>query len=895
MNTITDTSLWRRTLGSEGASELDQVAREKLRSCYVAFRGRAGLLAAEIHRDLPDFTVHDITHLDALWEVADLVGGSELEINPAEAFVLGGSFLLHDLGMSLAAYPQGLEELKRRQTWTDTVSLQFMEEHNRQPTAEELAAPPPEIVRAATGYLLRSLHAEQAERLGMVSWSASADDAPQYLIEDTDIRQSFGRIVGLVAHSHWWPVHELEQRFPRTLGAPHWCPKEWTVDPLKLACLLRLSDAGHIDARRAPYFLRAIRRISGFSEAHWAFQQRMGKPHLSGDALSYTSGYAFPFDESAAWWVCFDTLRMIDDELRCVDALLGDKGMNRFAARRVAGIESPERLTSYVPTAGWTPVDASVQVSDVPRLLTCLGGKELYGQDLKVPVRELVQNASDALRARWAVEGRPEGWGKVCVRLGQDTGGHWLEVHDDGIGMSPTVLTKYLLDFSTTFWGSTAMIDELPGLLGSGFRPTGKYGIGFFSVFMLGDAVRIRTRRADAAQKDTLVLEFNTGLSSRPVLRKADDDEILRDGGTCIRVWLRSAPTDKGGVLHRFGDHPPYSLAQLCKELCPAVPITLTCAQDGADATVIEADDWQDCSGPELFLRTYDWMTYDTDDYEGDNCSAFIVSADANLRLLREADGSVVGRACVALERRRSSGSRQTASLRGVVVIGGLAACRLNGIAGVFVGTSERAARDTATPVVSSTVLSEWATEQASLVPALYDDPEDQLRCAVIVRRCGGETGDLPVARHAGAYVSSRDIANLTLPDRVLLLSSLGIDDIEGIDGFEFIPGVIVTETGTWMSILQSRSFVSWPDNLNPRWGGPFSVSATVGGCVVEAVAEAWSCPLDTLAQQVKERSRRRDEQVIGHVGSQEIKKDVLVLERPTDRCPKHQSSSSAT
>ena len=58
----------------------------------------------------------------------------------------------------------------------------------------------------------------------------------------------------------------------------------------------------------------------------------------------YTSGYAFPIQEASAWWSCLDTLAQIDRELQQVDALLADKGMKRFLARRVAGIESPERL-----------------------------------------------------------------------------------------------------------------------------------------------------------------------------------------------------------------------------------------------------------------------------------------------------------------------------------------------------------------------------------------------------------------------------------------------------------------------------------------------------------------------------------------------------------------------
>ena len=170
MNTVTATRIWQTTLASKSTDDPHSDAREKLRASSISFRERAALLAAEIHRDLPEFTVHDITHhLDALWEIADIVGGSDLPLTPPEAFVLGGAFLLHDLGMSVASYPQGIEELKQRQTWNDTIAFQFLEKHNRQPTAEELANPPHDAVTAATAYLLRALHAEQAERLGMAA------------------------------------------------------------------------------------------------------------------------------------------------------------------------------------------------------------------------------------------------------------------------------------------------------------------------------------------------------------------------------------------------------------------------------------------------------------------------------------------------------------------------------------------------------------------------------------------------------------------------------------------------------------------------------------------------------------------------------------------------------
>jgi hypothetical protein len=111
MTEITDTNLWATTLGKsvEDKTPGERDARERLR-------------AAEIPRDLPDYTVHDISHLDAPWEMAGLIAGSDYPLTASEAFVLGGAFLVHDLGMSLAAYPEGMEALRKEGGWGDTVS-----------------------------------------------------------------------------------------------------------------------------------------------------------------------------------------------------------------------------------------------------------------------------------------------------------------------------------------------------------------------------------------------------------------------------------------------------------------------------------------------------------------------------------------------------------------------------------------------------------------------------------------------------------------------------------------------------------------------------------------------------------------------------------------------------
>ena len=96
------------------------------------------------------------------------------------------------------------------------------------------------------------------------------------------------------------------------------------------------------------------------------------------------------------------------------------------------------------------------------------------------------------------------------------------------------------------------MQEELPGLLSSGVRATGKYGIGFFSVFMIADRIQVITRRSDSAAKDAFVLEFSSGLQGRPILRPAAKNEQLIDGGTRVRLKLTKDPEKEDGLLNGY-------------------------------------------------------------------------------------------------------------------------------------------------------------------------------------------------------------------------------------------------------------------------------------------------------------------------------------------------------
>lgn len=389
MRSYPDTRLWRTTLGHQGDEH--EHLRETLRAAYNDFHERAALLAGEISRSLPDFTVHDIMHIDALWEAADRIAGPGLLISPVEAFVLGGAFLVHDLGLGLAAYPGGEEEVSREPLWKSELTRLLRNENGRAPTPRQISDAPEAMKRRATAIVLRELHARQAERVVGQGWRDPRSGRQVYLIESPELRDSLGPIIGRIAHSHWWGVSQLSSTFVERLGAPPRFPGDWDVDPLLIAALLRVADASQLDVRRAPGFLFALRQPSKEAEPHWVFQQHLHTPRVQGDQVVYTSGRPFPEHDADAWWLCLEQLRVLNRELAQVDQLLADSGRSRFTIRGVRGVEDPARFAKLVHTDGWSPIDVQVGVGDAVSLVARLGGEQLYGDDPSIALRELIQ------------------------------------------------------------------------------------------------------------------------------------------------------------------------------------------------------------------------------------------------------------------------------------------------------------------------------------------------------------------------------------------------------------------------------------------------------------------------------------------------------------------------
>jgi hypothetical protein len=556
---------------------------------------------------------------------------------------------------------------------------------------------------------------------------------------------------------------------------------------------------------------------------------------------------------------------MVHKELDHVDALLENHRRPRFAARRVVGAESARAFSNFVRTEGWDPVDAHLKVSDVPSLVKLLGGAHLYGSDNLVPLRELIQNSTDAVHARSLIDPTLNSRGTVTVSILEEDGSHWLEVVDNGIGMSERTLTENLLDFGRSFWSSEAVRREFPGLLAKGLAPVGRFGIGFFSVFMLGDVVRVSSRRFDASLDSTKTLEFRAGLELRPILRAASPKELVRDGGTRVIVRLKNAPSATNFLSNRKMRDPFGWLDNSEKEdrldlmigaLCPNVDVRVEAQVKGTKQRTIDSGDWQRISGFALLCRVRECEESE---------SRRLIAYGQLVRPLRDENG-VYGRACVDCNE-----GVFPKPLQCVVTVGGFRAGTVAGMAGLLKGSTDVVTRNTATPTVPVLALTAWAEEQASLLAeSKVFSQKEKLRGASILMRFGAHPGNLPIARTGDEFLNASELRTLMQPRTVVKVhngTSVGYD-ADKDSCHERVFDIEFSSNPTMLFLGESQPDESWPAGCFRTEDGkaPYSFYKVF----IATLKEAWGTEFDEYDS----------EEVVGDADSVEILREVAVYER---------------
>ena len=534
----------------------------------------------------PEYTDHGPDHIRGVLETAILLIPEKAwaALKPDDAVLLSISALLHDVAMVLTA--DGLlhlltaDDLPRigkldSTSWKDLFDEFFAEarrwdgqtlfhilgdrkdtHHNEDLTKDvvhiqQRLNPEDWTVRYRKflGEFVRRHHARIAHEMARFGFPSSNRDSDLKLHGFSDDMADLG---GLIARSHNMALRATYGYLDSEYDGHIICRG---THPLFLMVLLRIADYLQLDANRVNAGWRGVQRLRGpISQAEW--NAHLSIREIRPDDNDPESLFISARPESAKTFIKIKkTLAGLQNELDSSWAVLSEVYGRRedlrdlaISLRRVrSNLEDAQQyVTAHSPT--YFPIAASFDTAGASLLKLLI--RPLYGDRPDIGVRELMQNALDAVRElRRLRELHPElsnvsqlnQEADVLISIDEaEDGYHYLTVSDKGIGMTPETVRDYFLKAGASFRQSDAWRRDFVRDDKSTVLRSGRFGIGAVAAFLLGDRIQLQTRNVHSKPEDSVA--FEAGI---------DDDFVelkritLPTIGTTVVIRLDTQTTER--------------------------------------------------------------------------------------------------------------------------------------------------------------------------------------------------------------------------------------------------------------------------------------------------------------------------------------------------------------
>ena len=551
----------------------------------------------------PSFTNHGVDHVvDILHTARKLIPDSVWNasiLSPADAACLLVATILHDIGMHLSAtsfialiepeegsstpivaserfgdhpWRELWEDFLREASRFDDRMLNLIwglpEDEGQGLRRDRCVQRPPRDPRDWTldnkllvGEFIRRHHPRIAHEVALRGIPGVAPQHFPILADSLPTKYSgFADLIGVIARSHGMDLRrchaDVEYRYPKTV-------RPFGTIPLYHMALLRVADFLQIHSDRAPAVLLHLKRPqSPVSMNEW-------KRHAAVLDIDWnhrdTSAFYVRVDPKVELRTLLqlrELLERLQHELDHSAAVLNEVfsrlthdhlhllGLDK--ARVDSDLDNPTFLASLPYDPHFTGFSTSA-----PELLKLLI-KPLYADHPEVGIRELMQNSVDAVRElRQYIENHPEKQGvfdqasqdvDVLISVEQDSEGQWwCRCTDKGIGMTPDIVREYFLRAGACFRDSNAWQREFVGPTGEArVLRSGRFGVGAFATFLLGDVMEVSTRHVSA----------KTGVQFRASL-DCEIIELYRTStipvGTEVRIAISPEMYDRLKKKHGVG------------------------------------------------------------------------------------------------------------------------------------------------------------------------------------------------------------------------------------------------------------------------------------------------------------------------------------------------------
>ncbi|MEE1124590.1 MAG: ATP-binding protein [Acutalibacteraceae bacterium] len=432
----------------------EKVKAEKLTDEFKTAVGKVcefGIIQSKaIIKFLPNFTLHDITHIKNVCKwMTMLLGERKNDLTARETAMLLMSACCHDIGMSVTDEQQTL--LEEDGYTTGEKQREYVRKHHHERVKEHIT--------------------------------------PQKWIKDfsgNTIFQKYGiRSNELIAlcKSHGESLENLE------------VPNILQYNLRICAILLRLADILDFDSTRAPQALFEHMGLDSpesfereISSIEW-IKNRSGNFRIANNTIIYNATYDDPNIE-----------HKLNDYLKWVKQELNDctEYLSKFAGNW-NNFRFPYRVEQNVERIGYKSDDFKLTMNQ-DRIIELLTGENLYS-DPCVFVRELLQNSIDAIL--WRDKNDPyfdaKEDGKIKITSWYDQGGQsWFRIEDNGTGMDENIIMNYFLKAGNSYYISDDFEEEHQAYSpNESYKPISRFGIGILSCFMSNknNKLEISTKR----------------------------------------------------------------------------------------------------------------------------------------------------------------------------------------------------------------------------------------------------------------------------------------------------------------------------------------------------------------------------------------------------------------
>lgn len=367
--------------------------------------------------------------------------------------------------------------------------------------------------RLLIGEFIRRHHARLAHEIAL--YGVPAKDGTPYNFFPENAQKETADLSGLVARSHGLSLRTCvgylrDEYDVRDFDGVH---------AVYLMVLLRIADYLQIQSGRAPSETLDLRTLhSPVSQGEWKVHACVRNITTEGEDPEAILIDARP-EDIRTYLRIREWLGGIQKELDMSWAVLGEvygrySGLDGLdlRLRRVRSNLDDDSKTSH--DFEYVPKRIAFDAAN-PDLLKLLVGP-LYSDDAGIGVRELIQNAVDAVwELEDLIEQRPE-LGNIerrkqkadvviVIELDDDNQPKSLTISDRGVGMNLDVVENYFLRAGASFRNSDAWKRQHEDEDGhSRVLRSGRFGVGALAAFLIGNEIRVTTRHAEDEKSDGL-------------------------------------------------------------------------------------------------------------------------------------------------------------------------------------------------------------------------------------------------------------------------------------------------------------------------------------------------------------------------------------------------------